>query len=132
VVLAADTAEFRDSHMAIGVVPGDGCHSVWNMLLGHSRGHYYLLTSEVMKAETALRLGVVHEVLPKDKLLPRAWEIALKLASRSLITLRYSRLLFAQPIKEAFQRDLAFGLALEGLSVGALPAPAIPSSNSRK
>ncbi len=132
VVLASETASFRDSHMAIGVVPGDGCHSVWNLLLGHSRGHYYLLTSEVMKAETAHQLGVVHEILPREQLLPRAWELALKLATRPMTTLRYSRLLFTQPIKEAFQRDLAFGLALEGLSVGALTAPAIPPAKSPK
>lgn len=122
VVLAADTALFRDTHMSIGVVPGDGCHSAWNLLLGHSRGHYYLLTSETLSVQDAHRLGVVHEILPPEKVLPRAWEIATKLASKPLNTLRYSRLLFTQPIKEAFQRDLAFGLALEGLSVG-VPAP---------
>jgi enoyl-CoA hydratase/carnithine racemase len=123
VVLAADTAAFRDSHMNINVVPGDGCHSVWNLLLGHSRGHYYLLTSETLSAQEAHRLGVVHEILSPEKVLPRAWEIATKLAVKPINTLRYSRLLFTQPIKEAFQRDLAFGLALEGLSVG-VPAPA--------
>jgi enoyl-CoA hydratase/carnithine racemase len=63
---------------------------------------------------------VVHEIVPSDRLLPRAREIATKLASKPINTLRYSRLLFTQPIKEAFQRDLSFGLALLGLSVGAL------------
>jgi enoyl-CoA hydratase/carnithine racemase len=116
--------------MNINVVPGDGCHSVWNLLLGHSRGHYYLLTSETLSVQDAHRLGVVHEILSPEKVLPRAWEIATKLAVKPINTLRYSRLLFTQPIKEAFQRDLAFGLALEGLSVG-VPAPApvtIPGS----
>ena len=42
VVLATPTVKFRDPHMKIGVVPGDGCHAIWNMLLGPSRGHYYL------------------------------------------------------------------------------------------
>jgi enoyl-CoA hydratase/carnithine racemase len=125
VVIAADTVSFRDTHMGIGVVPGDGCHSVWNLLLGHSRGHYYLLTSETLSVQDAHRLGVVHEVLPRDKVLPRAWEIATKLAGKPINSLRYSRLLFTQPIKDAFQRDLAFGLALEGLSVGALGASPI-------
>jgi enoyl-CoA hydratase/carnithine racemase len=125
VVLATETAAFRDTHMNIGVVPGDGCHSVWNLLLGHSRGHYYLMTSETLSVSDAHRFGIVHEILPSEKLLPRAWEIATKLAVKPINTLRYSRLLFTQPIKEAFQRDLAFGLALEGLSVGALGASPI-------
>jgi enoyl-CoA hydratase/carnithine racemase len=132
VVLAVDTVAFRDSHMAIGVVPGDGCHSVWKLLLGHSRSHYYLLTSETLSVRDAQQLGVVHEILPRDQLLPRAWELAQKLAAKPIQTLRYSRLLFTQPIKEAFQRDLAFGLALEGLSVGALSTPAIPNSGGTK
>jgi enoyl-CoA hydratase/carnithine racemase len=131
IVLAADTAAFRDSHMGIGVVPGDGCHSVWNLLLGHSRGHYYLLTSEILSVQDAHRFGVVHEILAPDRLMPRAREIADKLAAAPTQSLRYSRLLFTQPIKESFQRDLAFGLALEGLAVGALQAPPIKGTGGR-
>ena len=131
VVLATETAAFRDTHISIGVVPGDGCHSVWNLLLGHSRGHYYLMTSETLSVSDAHRFGIVHEILPPEKLLPRAWEIATKLAVKPINTLRYSRLLFTQPIKEAFQRELAFGLALEGLSVGALGASPIKTGGAR-
>jgi len=32
-------------------------HAVWNLLLGHSRGHYYLLTSETLSVQDAHRLG---------------------------------------------------------------------------
>ena len=81
--------------------------------------------------QEAHRLGIVHEILPSEKVLPRAWEIATKLAGKPIHSLRYSRLLFTQPIKEAFQRDLAFGLALEGLSVGALNASPIKTGGSR-
>jgi enoyl-CoA hydratase/carnithine racemase len=125
VVLAAETTSFRDTHMAIGVVPGDGCHTVWNTLLGPSRGHYYLLMSETLSALEAQRLGVVHEILPLERVLARAWEIATKLASMPITTLRYSRLLFSQPWKQALHNDLACGLALEGLSVGAIGASPI-------
>jgi enoyl-CoA hydratase/carnithine racemase len=125
IVLATDTTVFRDTHMAIGVVPGDGCHAVWNMLLGRSRGHYYLMTSEIMSVEKAHEFGVVHEILTADKLLPRAWEIATKLAAKPMNTLRYSRMLFTQPIKELMLRELGNGLALEGLSVSALSASPI-------
>lgn len=128
IVLAADTVAFRDTHMRIGVVPGDGCHSVWNLLLGRSRGHYYLMTSEKLSVQEAHRFGVVHEILSPDKLMARAWEIATELAAKPVTTLRYSRMLFTQPIKEAFLRDLGFGLALEGLS----SAAASPDPLARK
>jgi len=120
IVLAAPTAQFRDTHMNLGVVPGDGCHTVWNMLLGESRGHYYLLTEEVLSAQKAYELGVVHEIVAPDALLPRAWEIARRLASKPLQSLRYARMLFTQPIKERVLREMGYGMALEGLSVGAI------------
>lgn len=120
IVLAADTATFRDTHMNIGVVPGDGCHFVWNMLLGDSRGHYFLLTEEVMTAQTARLFGVVHEILPAAGLLPRAWEIATRLASKPMQSLRYARMLFTQRLKERLLRELNYGMAVEGLSVSAM------------
>ena len=41
IAIAAESAEFRDTHMNNGVVPGDGCHAVWNLLLGRSRPPRY-------------------------------------------------------------------------------------------
>ena len=113
------------------MVPGDGCHAVWNLLLGRSRGHYYLMTSETLSVQKAFDFGVVHEILPAEKLQDRAWEIGAALAAKPINTLRYSRALFAQPIKESLLRELSFGLAVEGLSVGALAAPPVkrPVSN---
>ena len=81
--------------------------------------------------QEAHRLGVVHEILPPEKVLPRAWEIATKLARKPINSLRYSRLLFTQPIKEAFQRSLPFGLALEGLSVSATSVSPLKSQDAK-
>jgi enoyl-CoA hydratase/carnithine racemase len=128
IVLAADTTIFRDTHMSLGVVPGDGCHAVWNLLLGRSRGHYYLMTSETLSVQRAFDFGIVHEILSPTALMTRARELANKLAAKPTNTLRYSRALFAQPLKESLQRELAFGLALEGLSVGALSESPIKHS----
>lgn len=58
VVLAADTAVFQDApHYASGVVPGDGVHVIWPLLLGPNRGRYFLLTGETLAAQRALELG---------------------------------------------------------------------------
>jgi enoyl-CoA hydratase/carnithine racemase len=43
IVLAADTAQFQDSaHFPSDVVPGDGMHIVYPLLLGMNRGRYFL------------------------------------------------------------------------------------------
>jgi enoyl-CoA hydratase/carnithine racemase len=42
IMLAADTAEFQDSaHFASDVVPGDGMHIVYPLLLGMNRGRLF-------------------------------------------------------------------------------------------
>ena len=56
---------------------------------------------------------MVNEVLPKDKVLDRAWELARELAKRPPLTLRYSRQLFTNPLKRAFINELGHGLARE-------------------
>jgi enoyl-CoA hydratase/carnithine racemase len=117
ITLAASHATFQDMpHMTFGVVPGDGVHIVWQDLLGTNRGRYFLLTGQILSAEEALTLGVVNEVLPLDQLLPRAYELARKLAALPTLTLRYSRVALTQRLKRLMDENLGYGLALEGLA----------------
>ena len=118
VVLAAEHAVFQDSHYPRGVVPGDGVHVVWSLVLGPNQGRYFLLTGQELTAQRACELGVVAEVLPQNELLDRAWELARDLASKPTLTRRYSRVALVQPLKRALLNDLEFGLALEGLAAG--------------
>jgi enoyl-CoA hydratase/carnithine racemase len=94
-------------------VPGDGQHVIWSFLAGHTRARYFLLTGMKLGAQEAKEWGVVNEVLPKDQLLDRAWELARELVKRPPLTLRYSRQLFTNPLKRAFIDELGHGLALE-------------------
>ncbi|MBA2947903.1 enoyl-CoA hydratase/isomerase family protein [Streptomyces himalayensis] len=114
IVLASDDAWFQDvSHFPRGQVPGDGQHVIWNFLVGHNRGRYLLLTGKKLSAQEALEWGAVAEVLPKEQLLDRAWELARELAKRPPLVLRYTRQLFTQELKRAFLNELGHGLARE-------------------
>lgn len=116
IVLAAEHVEFQDSaHFPSGLVPGDGMHIVMPLLLGPNRGRYFLLTGQIIPARQAQELGLVAEVLPKDKLLPRAWELAEQLLKQPPLTLRYARVAITQDIKRRLLDLLGYGLALEGL-----------------
>ena len=85
IVLAADTAQFQDSaHFASEVVPGDGMHIVYPLLLGMNRGRYFLLTDQTLRRPKGpYEFGLVAEVLAPDRgVLARAWEIAEDLAKK--------------------------------------------------
>ena len=114
IVLASEDAYFQDlSHSPRGMVPGDGQHVVWEQLVGPNRARYLLLTGYKLSAREAREWGVVAEVLPKGKVLDRAWEIARELARRPPIALRNTRYLMVQNLKRAFLNELSHGLQAE-------------------
>jgi enoyl-CoA hydratase/carnithine racemase len=114
IVLASEDAYFQDlAHFPRGMVPGDGQHVIWPWLVGRNRARYMLLTGKKLSAQEARDWGAVAEVLPKARLLDRAWELARELAKRPPLTLRYTRMLFTQDLKRAFLDELAHGLARE-------------------
>jgi len=116
IVLTSDNAAFQDSgHFMSGLVPGDGMHIVYPLLLGLNRGRYFLLTGQRIEAEEAKTLGLVNEVLPPAELLPRAWELAEQMAKQSDLVLRYSRVALTLVVKRQIHDLLGYGLALEGL-----------------
>ena len=98
-------------------VRGDGVHTVWPMLLGPNRGRYFLLTGQRLSAQEALRLGVVAEVLPADRLMPRARELAVQLAKLPTRTLRHTRQILTRHLRSRLRDELELGLAVEALAM---------------
>jgi len=101
VVIASQNTLFQDApHFPNGIVPGDGVHIVWPLILGPNRGRYFLLTGQKIAAAEALRLGVVNEVVAPAELLPRACELARQIVARPSLTTRYARVALAQQLKK--------------------------------
>ena len=118
VVIASETASFQDGpHFPSGIVPGDGAHIVWPHVLGPNRGRYFLLTGQTLDARTALEYGAVNEVVPADKLLDRAWEVARSIAEKPLLTRRYARAALTLEFKRLMHEGLGYGLTMEALAV---------------
>jgi enoyl-CoA hydratase/carnithine racemase len=118
IILAADTTIFQDNHMTYGIVPGDGIHVAYPIAFGMNRGRYLALTGAVVTAQQALDWGAVAEVMPLDKLRDRAWELALGLAQKPILALRYTREILTREIQRQLHDNLGIGLALEGFASG--------------
>ena len=118
IVLAAENASFQDSaHFVGGLVPGDGVHVVFPMIMGLNRGRYFLLTGQVLDAGQAMEAGLVNEILPREKLLPRAWELAHQIMQQPEMNRRYARILLTEHLRRQLSELLPYGLALEGLAI---------------
>jgi enoyl-CoA hydratase/carnithine racemase len=87
------------------------------MIMGMNRGRYFLLTGQVLDARRAMEYGLVNEVLPRQQLLPRAWELAREIMQQPEMNRRYTRLLLTEQLRRQLHELLPYGLALEGLAI---------------
>jgi enoyl-CoA hydratase/carnithine racemase len=119
ITLCAEDANFADGHLPTGTAPGDGMHLALQELLGTKRAAYYLYTGESIDARTAFELGLVNEVLPADKVLARAWEIAEAIRARPMAARRLTHAIVSRPWKRRLVQDFGFGLAHEMFGISA-------------
>src|SRR5712691_7031836 len=99
------------------IVPGDGQGLTFQELMGLKRAAYYLYTSDKIDAQTTREIGLVNEVLPLDRLVPRAWEIAEKIMKKPRSVRRLTSAVLRRPWKRRLVQDLGFGLAHELLGL---------------
>jgi enoyl-CoA hydratase/carnithine racemase len=121
IVLATPSTVFQDKpHIDFGIVPGDGVNLLWPEVIGSVRARYFLLTQQELDIEKAKDWGVVNEIVPADKLLARAHEIADRLVKLPPLTTRYTRIALTQKLRRIVDEGIGYGLALEGISAADL------------
>ncbi|GAB3829875.1 enoyl-CoA hydratase/isomerase family protein [Dactylosporangium cerinum] len=119
ITLAAETATIIDPHLPTGVAPGDGQQLTLQELIGTKRAAYHLYTGEPITARLALELGLVNEVLPAERLLPRAWELAETIMKSPRAARRLTHAIVQRPWKRRLVHDLGFGVAHEMFGISA-------------
>ncbi len=97
----------KDDHygMDTGHVPGDGMGLCLQEILGIKRGNYMMLTCDAMDAEKCLEMGVVNEVVNRDDILERAWELARGIMKKSRSCRRLTHYICVRPWKAVIERD---------------------------
>ncbi len=98
----------QDDHFGMhsGMVPGDGQMMALQVLLGLKRGNYLAYTLKGIDAQTCLELGAVNEVVERDKILDRAWELARMIMKTNRSTRRMTHHVAVRPWREVVEQNL--------------------------
>ncbi|MFN7953451.1 MAG: enoyl-CoA hydratase-related protein [bacterium] len=96
--LAAQGAKLGLNFVTLGLHPGMGGSFLLPRLVGAARAADLILTGRLIDATEAREMGIVSEVLPAERLVERARELALAIARNAPIAVRQA--------KESLQRNL--------------------------
>ena len=80
-LIASERARFADTHARVGIMPGWGLSVNLAEAIGLRRARQLSFTGNYLDAETALAWGLVNEVVPHERLIPRTLELAADMAS---------------------------------------------------
>ena len=108
-IIAADTAQFGQPEIKLGIIPGAGGTQRLTRAIGKAKAMDLCLTGRMMGAEEAERSGLVARVVEADKLLDEAMGAAKKIAGMS----RPSVMVCKETVNRSFESSLAEGLLFE-------------------
>lgn len=81
--VASDNARLGLPEVSLGVIPGYGGTQRLAQLVGKGKANELIFTAEMIKADEALRLGLVNHVVSQAELLDKCHEIADKITKNS-------------------------------------------------
>lgn len=107
--IAATNAQFGITSSRIGTVAGAGGPQRLARLIGPEWTKELLFSGDFIDAETALRIRLVSEVVPVERVIPRALERLEAYARRAPLSIAYSK----AAVNNGLQMPLEYALAYE-------------------
>jgi enoyl-CoA hydratase len=107
-IVASETAKFAQPEIKLGVMPGAGGTQRLAKAIGPYRAMEMVLTGEPITAQQAFEANLVNRVVPVERYLDEAMELARLIAARPPIAVRRAR--------EAFKQGL-WGTMQEGMDL---------------
>jgi len=108
-ILAAETAQFGQPEIKIGVCPGAGGSQRLTRLVGKSKSMEMCLTGRMMDAEEAERAGLISRIVPAALLVKEAVSTAQKIAAMS----RSATMMVKDVVNRSYETTLAEGVRYE-------------------
>ncbi|MCS7207816.1 MAG: enoyl-CoA hydratase-related protein [Dehalococcoidia bacterium] len=114
--IASERAEFAEAFIRVGLVPADG--SCWQLprLIGLSNTLLMQYTGDAVKAEEALRWGLVSKVVPHERLLEETMALAERLARGPTFSMGLIKYLVHQGLTSDFRTHLEWAGVAQDLA----------------
>eukprot|EP01084_Bolivina_argentea_P292653 503157_1 len=109
IIIAGDKAVFGQPEINLGVIPGWGGTQRLVRAVGKSKAMEMILTGSRLTAEEAERYGLVSKIVPNDKLVDVAMEMANHIGTKSLPSVLMSK----ECVNTAYELSLSDGLQFE-------------------
>ena len=113
--IASEKARFGETFVSVGLIPGDGGAFLLPRVVGFSKALELAFTCRVIDAAEALRIGLVSEVVPAEKLLERTMEIAAEIAQHPARILRLAKRLFYLSQGRSLEETLEISCSFQAL-----------------
>ena len=107
--IASDKAKFGQPETGLGITPGFSGTQRMARIIGPAKAKELIFTAEVIKAEEALRIGLVNKVVPAESLMEEAVTMAKTIASKAPIAVKYAK----EAINRGLEADMDTAIALE-------------------
>jgi enoyl-CoA hydratase/carnithine racemase len=109
IITCGDKAVFGHPEMSLGVVPGVGGTQRLPRFVGKSLAMEMILSARFVKAEEAVRRGLVAKMFHEDDLIPKTLEIARSIAKQSQPIAKLAK----ECVNMSYEGTLEFGLEFE-------------------
>ena len=108
---AAEDAVLGQPEVLLGIIPGAGGTQRLTRLVGTAKAKDIIFTGRFVKAEEALRIGLVDRVVPADKVLEESVAYAAQFSRAAALAIRAAK----ESIDRGCEVDLDTGLEIERL-----------------
>jgi enoyl-CoA hydratase/carnithine racemase len=114
--MAAETARFAESFIKLGLVSAAGGSWLLQRLVGPAVAAELTLTGDEFDAQRALQLGIVSQLVPHAELLPRAQDVAQRIARHPAHAIRLNKRLLRDSLGGSMENALSLAASFQGLA----------------
>lgn len=109
IIIASENAQFGQPEIRVGVIPGCGGTQILPRLIGEKKAKELIFTGKMITAEEALKMGIINQVVPLDKLKEATEKFTQDMLRNSPVILRFAKI----AVNKSLETPLSVGMSYE-------------------